>query len=121
MGNLFIWISETLFYLMNGVPLVDSLLIVVWVIVGVLIMVLPIIIMVDAGWAIVAATWFLVWLAIVISPGPIQTQMLRECETVESVIATERIKPVAMTVNQCRYKDNYYGDFGDWKIVEKLK
>src|SRR6056297_537026 len=110
--DLMLWISETLFYLQGGEMLINTPWIFAWVVFWALIIVSPIFFVMHvrqthwAVWMFIIA--FFPGLMIAISPGAIQTQMMQECETVESVIATERIDSTAITVTQCRTKDNYY-------------
>jgi len=119
--DLMLWISETLFYLQGGEMLINTPWIFAWVVFWTLIIVSPIFFVThvrQTRWAVwMFIIIFLPGLMIAISPGAIQSQMMQECETVEGVAATKRIDPTVITINQCRVKDNYYGDFGEWKIV----
>lgn len=121
-----LWISEGLFHLQGGEMLINTPWIFVWIVFWTLIIILPIHcallyirkLYLVAPFAFVA---FFLGPLMAIGPGILQQQMMQECETVESVVATEHINPTVITLKQCRTKDNYYGDFGEWKIVGQVQ
>ena len=125
-----LWISETLFYLQSGSMLVDTVWFFVWVSFWILVMVFPLFYVVNvrpAKWALLVSM-VVVYPALVmaIGPGIVQQQMMQECKTItiENTWVKQDGVPVNMgplSVNQCRYKDNYYNDFGNWKIVGQTR
>lgn len=52
-----------------------------------------------------------------ISPSVYQQQMMNECETVPVTITTSRVTEQDFLIAQCRSKDNFYGEFGEWRIT----
>ncbi len=50
-----------------------------------------------------------------IGPALKQQHMLSECQNLVVVITTDNIENLPLNVRECRYKENYYGDFGDWQ------
>ena len=119
--DVMLWISELLFYLQDGEKLINTPWLFVWIVFWVLVTVMPLWYVTNIRSTYRVKLTFLILffpgILMAIGPGIVQTQMMQECETVESVTATERIDPTVITVKQCRIKDNYYGDFGEWKIV----
>jgi hypothetical protein len=135
--DLTIWIAESLFYLTNGVPLLATPWIFVWVLVwgsfalspvfyGIhaikytakrnvnLLFVLPLTVMT-----------FFMGLHLAISPV-MQVAMMQECETVEfetvEQIIDGELKDIGtIEIGRCRYKNNYYQDFGEWQFQGEIK
>jgi hypothetical protein len=52
-----------------------------------------------------------------IAPGIVQQQMMVECKDVTVSVNTEQVGDADIVVQQCRTKENFYGDFGDWKLI----
>lgn len=123
-----LWINETLFYLTGGIPLLNTVWLVPWVVIGALIMAFPLLYPLYFRTSLLkfAPLLFIVsfipMMTVVISPGAIQGQLMHECKTIEGEMFAnaymngEKIEPQPVTIRQCRYKENYYEDFGEWKI-----
>jgi len=120
-----VWLSESLFYIMNGVPIADSAWVFVWVVFWSLVLTFPMWFLINVKitkWMPLASMiGFFPILMICIGPPIVQMQMLRECETVELLVDTDRVTNYTITETQCRYKDNYYGDFGEWTLGGRYK
>jgi len=124
-----VWISEVLFYLTDGVALINTIWIFPWVIVSTLLLALPSTFGIGVlqshkylkYMGLIGIIAFLPVLTIIISPGAIQGQMMQECRS--DMAELNVIKDGEPEINeeieimQCRYKDNYYGEFGEWEIV----
>lgn len=52
-----------------------------------------------------------------IAPGIVQQQMIVECKDVTINVNTELVGETAIHMQQCRTKENFYGDFGEWKLL----
>jgi hypothetical protein len=116
-------LSEFFFWVLGGVPLMNTLWFLPYVVVLALIMVIPFYFAITHGKnrtnslpSIVFLVSFFPILLIGIGPPIIQVQMLQECETVQQVVSTDKVDKHVIDIRQCRLKDNYYGEFGDWKI-----
>ena len=119
-----LWVSETLFYIQGGEMLIDTPWIFAWVVFWSFILASPMFYAVNirpTKWAPLAFILiFFPGLMMATGPGIIQVQMMQECKTVEvmmfanATLHGERVEPQPITINQCRHKDNYYGDFGEW-------
>ena len=119
-----VWVSETLFYFTGGEMLANTIWIIPWV----------------AFWAIFIMITFIVWIAninkyrgfltgfifffglmIVWGTDIVQSQMMTECRdstaSLQIFVDDELSETDEITIKQCRYKDNYYGEFGEWKLV----
>lgn len=114
-----LWVSEALFYMTGGEPIINTHWIVLWVLLGTLVTVLPIICAViwpTVTSGLIALFLFFFGLQTVTGPGIVQTNLMSECRTdVLNLNGTE------YTLNQCRYKQNYYGEFGDWRYTGFVK
>lgn len=125
-----LWMSETIFYIQGGVMLINTPWIFVWVFFWSLVMTLPMFYVFNvkpSTWAPIAfMVMFFPSLMMAIGPGIVQVQMMQECKTVENestrvYLNGELVDIGPLNVRICRYKDNFYGDFGEWKTVgEKL-
>lgn len=113
--------SEFLFWVLGGVPIMNSLWIVPYVAFIVFIMGIPLHLATTHGvrsfHSIVFVVSFFPLLMISMGPPIVQMQMLQECETVGRIISTDRIDEHVINIRQCRVKDNYYGEFGEWSIA----
>jgi hypothetical protein len=114
-------LSEFFFWILGGVPLMNTLWILPYVVVMSLIMALPFILLTyGKNRPINVLPLFLIsfFPVLLVGMGPpiIQIQMLEECEMVEQVISTDMVENHNMSIKQCRIKDNYYGEFGEWAI-----
>lgn len=123
MRDITIFVSEFMFSIMNGEPLINSPLVFVWVAFWSVVCLTPLFLFVNYGpqkyTPLIFMALFFPGLLMGMGPPVVQMQLLSECEEVESVIATTRIEPTTMVIQQCRYKENFYGEFGEWKIVPK--
>lgn len=124
-----LWINETLFYLTNGVMLVNTPWIFLWVLFWGVLMTIPIIYATSTRpkkWCVALplmiffSLFSIFSLTTAISPGIIQMQMMQECriDIAEfNIIKDGNLEEQGeIEIKQCRYKDNYYGEFSDWKI-----
>jgi hypothetical protein len=116
-------ISEFFFWILGGVPLVNSIWIFPYVFLASVLMIIPFYLAVTYGKnkikslpAIIFIVSFYPLLIIDIGPPIVQMQMMQECETVQHVISTDLVENHIMDIRQCRIKENYYGDFGEWSI-----
>lgn len=121
LNEFMVLISEALFYVLGGAMLANTLWVFVWVLFWALVMVSPmayaIYVRPTRTAAILTLAVFFPSLMIAIGPGIVQSQMLSECETVPVSITTDRVTDQTFTVTQCRFKDNFYGEFGEWRIT----
>jgi hypothetical protein len=123
-----IWISETLFYLSGGVPLIAMpWALLLWGSCCVAVMGIPTFYAFHYAQrsgsylrslliTLFALAMFLTGMTIAISPGAIQADMLSECESVDVTVTTDLVSEQTVTMRQCRSKDNYYDEFGEWTI-----
>lgn len=123
-----IWISEILFYLTNGVPMANTLWFFVWVALGTILMVIPCYFAISVGRnkvnslpALVFLFSFFPLLFLIIGPPLLQLQMVSECETVTVDVATDRVENHTIRLRHCRFKDNYYGEFGEWQLSQQTR
>lgn len=129
------WVSEALFYLLNGTALVNTPWVLVWVAVWTLVMISPIVYhthIQSNKWAphkwapLILIIVFLLGLSMAIAPGIIQMQMMQECKTVEIEktlvnLGGEVVDLGPLNVRRCRIKENYYDDFGEWETVGEAR
>jgi len=126
---MFEWTAEQLFYLLNGVPIIGTPFILVWILFWIAFMMMPMIyvIYMRPGSVVLGLLSvimvFTVMGGMFIAMGPpiVQQEMLSECETVSTETDDFEFKGEtqnvgAIDVKLCRHKDNYYEDFGEWKI-----
>lgn len=118
------WISETLFYLLGGEMLVTTIWFIPWVAFWAIFMLLPFIV-----WNVTNIhkygflTVFTFSLGLMVSLGTdiVQSQMMSECRdstaSLQIFVDNNLSETDEITIKQCRYKDNYYGEFGEWKLV----
>lgn len=126
--EIMLWISEMLFYLQGGDVLVSTFWIFPWIGFWVLVMVFPLFYYVNYASSkykylslIIFMFVFFPALLMAIGLPPVQHQMITECR---DDIAEVNIyygdntvsEKTQITITQCRYKENYYGEFGEWKL-----
>jgi hypothetical protein len=117
------WVAEALFYVMNGVALMNTPWIFVWIVAGAVTIVLPLHFAIGRGRgvrylpALVGMVNFFPILMLMLLPPLAQIDMMQECETVSVTFDTDRIVNETAELRQCRFKDNYYNDFGVWQVV----
>jgi hypothetical protein len=124
--ELTVWISETLFYLTNGVMLIETPWLLAWAMFWSVMMAMPLIYVSSirpSKWRVALPLMILFPLLIffsfitAIGPGIVQQQMMVECKDITVSVNTELVGDVDIDVQQCRTKENFYGDFGEWKLV----
>jgi hypothetical protein len=117
------WVAEALFYLMNGVALMNTPWIFVWIVAGAVTLVIPLYFAirdVRRVWylpALVGMVSFFPIILLMMGPPLAQINMMQDCETVSATVTTDRIVNQTAELRQCRFKDNYYNDFGVWQVV----
>jgi len=125
-----LWVSEMLFYVQGGVMLINTPWIAVWVLFWSIVIASPLIFWIHISQNNWAMTTFIIMffpaLLVATGPGVIQTQMMQECEIVELEntlvnLDDEIVDLGPLSVNRCRMKDNYYGDFGEWKTMGRAQ
>lgn len=123
--DLFIPLSELLFWFTGGVPLMNTLWFFVWVIGGAMIMSSPVFLafrLLNQGnrFAWIPGTVFVVTffpaLLVITSPGIIQNDLMKECLPVQTVtVDTDLVDDVKVDIRHCRAKANYYDEnYGPW-------
>lgn len=120
--ELFIPISEALFWFTNGELLINTLWFFPWVLVGTILMLIPFYLAIKVGKnksntlpALVFIISFFPMLLLIVSPGIIQMQMIQECRTVSAEVTIEGATET-QNVRQCRMKENFYDvEYGPWK------
>jgi hypothetical protein len=117
------WVAEAMFYVMNGVALMNTPWIFVWIVAGAVTLVIPLYFAIaDVRRvrylpALVGMVSFFPIILLMMGPPLAQINMMQECETVSVTISTDRIVNQTAELRQCRFKDNYYNDFGVWQVV----
>ena len=122
-----VWISETLFNLLGGEPLANTIWIIPWVFGGTLLFALPLLYPLYTRnprhfkfAPFVFIIIFFPGMVILISPGAIQGQLMTECRdntaSLQIFVDDKLSETDEITIKQCRYKDNYYGEFGEWEL-----
>lgn len=121
------WIAEALFYLMGGEPILNSIWILVWIVVGTVTLLIPFYLAISAGRGRISLLPMLVFfitffpiLIVMMGPPITQTQMMQECEPVTITVSTDRIANESLDMRQCRVKTNYYDDFGAWYLAPQI-
>jgi hypothetical protein len=125
MREFFIGGAELLFQMTSGVPMFEGLYIIAYIAVMVILAMLLVFCTIGhtPGTYRHPLNFVIVMVGMVVLFGGMfsfiaaQQTMLVDCKSVEVTISTELIPEQGITVTQCRYKDNYYGDFGEWKVV----
>jgi len=125
-------VSEFLFWIMGGVALANSPFIILWVVFW-SVAIASSLLLVDIFKrkhfilaiftpSFIAICSFLMAFTVAIfsfmmaiGPALKQQHMLSECRNHVVVITTDNIENLSLNVRECRYKENYYGDFGDWQ------
>lgn len=121
-----VWVSEALFYLTDGVMLINTPWFLAWVLFWSVMMALPLIYVSSfrpSKWRVAIPlmiffpmlTLFSFMLAI--SPGIVQQQMMIECKDATINVNTELVGETVIQMKHCRTKENFYGDFGEWKLL----
>ena len=125
--DVLLWIFETLFYLTGGEMLLNTIWFIPWVIAGAVLLAMPLFYPLYFGnprllkfAPLMFIITFLPGMTILISPGAIQGQLMTECRdnkaSVQIFVDDVLSETDEITLKQCRYKDNYYGEFGEWEV-----
>ena len=124
-SDIVLYFSDVLFWLMSGTPIANSLLMFPYIIGITLILSIPFYLVLESKfkkfWGTVAMVSFFPMLLLTMGPPIVQMQMMADCESVVLTGETNRVTSYEIEMQQCRFKDNYYGDFGEWKIVGNRK
>jgi hypothetical protein len=121
--DILLWVSEALFWVLDGQMLVDTHWVIAWLLSGIVLSFLLITIThiisfkYDSMFGIVATLCIFPLMLIILSPLGLQERLMSECEIFETEVASELSGTKILELKQCRYKDNYYGDFGEWNVV----
>jgi len=127
MKDFMLYLSELFFQLLNGTPLANSPWLFAWIIFVVLLMYVAVYLALNAehkerksAHIMTAIVAFFPLLMLAIGPTIVQEQMLQECQsvevqTVDLVFQGKTTNLGSITIDQCRVKDNYYNDFGEWR------
>ena len=121
--DFFIWVAELLFQLTGGVLLMNSIWFFPWIILGAVFVSLPMTLPICTGNAkffkyapIIFLISFIPSLLLVIGPPITQMKRVSDCKpAIEMPVQTEKAS-TTLKLQECRYKDNFYGDFGPWKL-----
>lgn len=122
--ELFIPVSEALFWLTGGELLVNTLWFFLWVVGGAVLMVIPLYIAIrlnnykSTSWpSLVFIIGFFPTILLIASPGIIQMSLIEECRMVSAQVTIEGVTDT-QKILQCRAKENYYDtEYGPWKQV----
>ena len=112
--------TDFLFWMLDGVPIMNTPWILVYIVIpiaGWVFLFYLFVITQRARYSMLAIVTFLPMLFIAMGPPLWQTQMLSECHNVVVTVDTELVNDAKYVVRECRFKDNYYSEFGDWEIV----
>lgn len=120
--ELFIPISEFLFWLTNGELLINSLWFIPWVFGGTILMLIPFYLAIKVGKnkintlpALTFVISFFPMLLLITSPGIVQMSLIEECRIVSAEVTIEGITETKQ-IRQCRIKENFYDtEYGPWK------
>lgn len=133
MAELFVLIAKGLFYLNGGAPLLNSIILLLGWFVFCSVLFLPtfnlpvymgqkykttfkkITLFLFAIICAIAGTFLSIGVPLT------QEVMLKECETVIIQVEIEKIGTTETEFEICREKENYYEDFGEWKIKGSKK
>lgn len=120
------WISEVLFFLLNGEELFNTAWFWPWIAVWSLVMAAPMLFVINmlstgrppswTAWAFLI--WFFPGLFLAVSPAIVQAQMLSECRPVTVTVNTELVQGHEIAMQECRHKENFYGEFGEWYLTQ---
>ena len=128
MRDFMIYMSELLFQLLNGNPLGNSPWLIVWAVFIVGLMYIPFYLALNtnyderrSAYGMIGVIAFLPLFMLAIGPPIVQMQMMSECQAIEVqtadvVFQGKTVNLGNITLNQCRVKDNYYDDFGEWHV-----
>lgn len=117
--------AELLFWLTGGTALMNTLWIIPWVLGTSVLMIVPLFYPIWFNKphllkysSLLFLVCFFPILLTTIGPPIKQMQMLADCRSVEVPVETEKASKI-FEMEECRYKENYYGDYGEWKLSVK--
>jgi len=116
-------ITDFLFYIMGGVPLMNTFWILPWTLFFTVVMVWPVMMPMPRTWR---QSWimpafivcFFGGLVLAIVPPLGQLQQLSECRTFETEVDSDLSEPLTIALRECRSKSNVYEEFGPWTIQQ---
>lgn len=121
--DFFVWMAELLFKLNVGIPLLDSFWIIIWSSVFGLFITLPLLYVASSNNTkifkyapLIFLITFIPGLFFILGPPLIQLQMLTDCKPSFEVSVESEMSSTVLKLQECRYKQNFYGDFGEWKL-----
>ena len=110
--------AEFLFYLLGGVPILDTPWILPWIAFWVLVMIWPVLIR-QRKWSVAAFSVSFIGGMIMALAIPLgQMQVMSDCRTFETEVSSDLSEPKIIALRECSRKDNYYGGFGPWTIQQ---
>lgn len=122
------FLSNVFFVVMGGVPIMNTVWVLPYILLIAVIMISPmlyILISKKTKWKFVigfiGCITFFPFLMIGMGLPLTQMRMLSECETVSVTVQTENVENQEIYILQCRYKENYYDDFGEWGIANQSR
>lgn len=125
--DMMVVLSEAAFWALGGVPLMNSIWVLAWIVIFALIAISPMFWYINfspngfrPGSRFMAFFMVTFFSGIMLAMGPpiVQMQMLQDCqERVEfGVIGDQGLK-----ITECRFKDNFYGEWGPKDVVKVEK
>ena len=121
--DIVVLVSEALFWVTGGVPLVYTFWFIPWVVLGSVIMISPIMVFsygkskrTTTLASLMLILLFFPTLTVTMAPGMAQQQMMTQCETVKLNVSTDRVESGTLKARQCRTKENFYDEFGEWTL-----
>lgn len=134
LNDILIWINTTLFWLLDGQILINTIWFIPWIFLTVFLMFAVFYYVAkrlhhrvpkSVSWALAPISIIIAILIVFIgiSPGPIQMQMTQNCKTTQVSIFEEGYKEFDLdgdkySATVCQNKKNYYEDFSDWKVTK---
>jgi|TARA_R110000851_G_scaffold163752_2_gene307764 hypothetical protein len=116
-------ITDFLFYLLGGVPIMYTFWILPWIMVWVCAMtgtvVLPIFQRWNQIWVMpVFIVFFFGGMIMALSVPLAQLNLISECRMFETEVVSELSEPTTITLRECRRKSTVYEEFGPWTISQ---
>ena len=116
-------ITDFLFYIMGGVPLMNTFWILPWILFFTVVMVWPVMMPMPRTWR---QSWimpafivcFFGGMIMAVVPPLAQVQGMSECRTFETEVSSDLSAPTTIALRECRSKSNVYHDLGPWTIQQ---